>query len=174
VQSPAIGNPAQIEVVYAGMGRRFLAFVADCVIFVLIALVLGGILLVSGRPLREEVGRLIVTLWLIYMVTALYFTRTTIGKYLLGMEVRSSRPGQDVPALWELAMRETVFRWLSFLLFMGYIPAFTDVRHRTWSDRWANTVVVRRIGKPSRWIMSLFALTTIGLVLFVALAYLAR
>jgi hypothetical protein len=47
-------------------------------------------------------------------------------------------------------MRESVFRWMSFILFIGHIPAFSDNRHRSWSDRMANTVVVVRQAKRRR------------------------
>jgi hypothetical protein len=47
-------------------------------------------------------------------------------------------------------MRETVFRWISLFFFMGYGRAFSDGRHRYWSDRMANTVVVVRQAKRRR------------------------
>ena len=116
------------------MGRRFLAYLADCFILVLYAFILAGWMALRGRDPNNEsahaLGRLALILWLIYMVAAPYFTGMTLGRYLLGVEIRSSRPGHAHPALWELGMRETAFRWMSCILFIGYIPAFFDARPR--------------------------------------------
>jgi hypothetical protein len=158
------------------MGRRCLAFLTDCSLVAIFAVILAGFLAFRGVDISDEgtraVGELALIFWLVYMVMATYFTRMTVGKYLLSIEIRSSRPGQIRPAIWELGMRETAFRWMSTLLFLGYIPAFSDSRHRSWSDRWANTVVVRRNVKPRRWIVGLFAFTILGILLLAGLVVL--
>jgi hypothetical protein len=158
------------------MGRRFLAFTADCGVLGLFAFVVVALISFSDSPVTDEIrrslGRIAVILWLLYMVVASYFKQMTVGKYLLGVELQSTRPGSVRPLIWELAMRETVFRWMSLIMLIGYIPAFSDARHRSWSDRWANTVVVRRNVKPRRWIVGLFAFTILGILLLAGLVVL--
>jgi len=170
VQSP------ENQLIYPGMGRRFLAFVADCVVLVVLSFVIGAILFLSGRRDLSEnlVVDLAFILWLIYIVLALYFAHTTIGKYLFNIEVRSSRPDRAYPRISDLAMRDTVFRWISLILLTGYMPAFFDRCHRASTDRWANTLVVRRTGKPSRVITGIFVFITVSLLVLIALAFINR
>ena len=155
------------ELVYAGIFRRFFAFLADCAVLVLFAFI-TAVNVLPGHDASphavKALARLTLIFWLVYMIAAPYFTGMTLGKYLLGIEIRSSRPDHARPAIWELAMRETVFRWMSLILFLGYIPAFNDPRHRSWSDRWANTVVVRRTGKPRRWVVWAFVLIMLAIL----------
>jgi len=139
--------------IYAGMWRRGLAFLADVCTFLLLAALMQAAL--SYRSPSIDLTNTIQILWLTSIILSLRFTGTTLGKYTFNIEVRSSRPGPKRPAIWELAMRETFFRWMSLLFFMGYIPAYSDSRHRSWSDRMANTVVVMRQKKRRRFIIIL-------------------
>jgi len=154
------------QLVYVGMGRRLLAFVADWVAFVAFRVVIHVTL-----PIQDEDAewRLALILWLAYMVLTLYFAHTTIGKYLFNIEVRSTRPGRIYPRISDLAMRETVFRWISMILLIGYIPAFYDQRYRAATDKWANTVVVRRAGKPG--MLTKGALIAFGLLILIAFGF---
>src|SRR5690349_17426832 len=124
------------------MTRRLFAFLADCGTFLLFGILTIGILMLAGMAEKtERLARPILILWLAFIVLSLRFSGTTLGKYAFNVEVRSSRPGRTRPAIWELAMRETLFRWMSCLCFIGYYHAFSDKWHRSWSDRMVNTVV---------------------------------
>jgi hypothetical protein len=142
--------------VYASMTRRFLAYLAD---FSTLPFFIACVTLALGPDERQinHVIRPVTIVWLTCIVLSLRFCGTTPGKYTFNLEVRSSRLGHRYAAIWELAMREPVFRWMSFLFFAGYIPAFSDSRHRSWSDRYANTVVVVRQGKRQRFVLCLAA-----------------
>ena len=130
------------------MWRRLFAFVADVGTLLLLAALVKMAL--SDRAASLDLTNTIQILWLTSIILSLRFTGTTLGKYTFKIEVRSSLPQPMRPAIWELAMRETFFRWMSLLFFMGYIPAYSDSRHRSWSDRMANTVVVMRQKKRRR------------------------
>jgi len=141
--------PGGEPLIYAGMWRRLFALWADAGTFLLFAFVVAWAL-ASLSPDVNHLLRLVAILWLTGIILSLRLTGTTLGKYTFNIEVRSSRAGRTRAAIWELAMRETVFRWMSICFFMGYGYVFSDGQHRYWSDRMANTVVVMRQKKRRR------------------------
>lgn len=131
--------------VYPGLGRRLAAWgidllAANAFLFTItILLALGGANIAAiGTP---------TTLWglaalVAYMTAATLIFSTTLGKYLLGMEVRGS-DGLTARKP-QILLRETVGR-LGILIFAcGYWRAPSDPRRRAWCDHLADTAVVRR------------------------------
>src|SRR5262245_13279411 len=114
MSSAALEAPSE-PLVYAGMLRRALAFLADCATLPLFAATVAGAT-PSGRNVTAQ-GRLTLVLWLAYIIVSLRLFGTTLGKRAFNIEIRSSRPG-GMPTICELTMRETVFRWLSLICFL--------------------------------------------------------
>jgi hypothetical protein len=84
-----------------------------------------------------------------YMTTAQAAYHTTVGKYVLGLEVGSANPGQPYPPFGRILLRETAGRIASLLLWgAGYWVAIKHPRKQAWSDRMANTVVRVRSTNP--------------------------
>ena len=138
--------PGAEPLIYAGMWRRLFAFFADVGTF----LPFAALVVVAVGDTEHNVNHLIrpiLILWLTAIILSLRFSGTTPGKYTFNLDLRSTRQGRTRPAIWELAMRETVFRWMSLFVFMGYGRAFSDGRQRYWSDRMSNTVLVMRQDK---------------------------
>jgi len=88
------------------MWRRLFAFLADVGTFLLLAALVKMAL--SDRAASVDLTNTIQILWLTSIILSLRFTGTTLGKYTFNIEVRSSLPGPKQPAIWELAMRETI------------------------------------------------------------------
>jgi len=99
------------------MWRRLFAFLADVCTFLLLAALVKAAL--GYRSPSIDLTNTIQILWLTSIILSLRFTGTTLGKYTFNIEVRSSRTGPKRPAIWELAMRETFFLWMSRGFFMG-------------------------------------------------------
>jgi hypothetical protein len=136
------------------MTRRFLCYLWDWCAFVLFAACFTVVLGRDGQRVNQPI-RPVTIVWLMCIVLLLRFCGTTPGWYTFNLEVRSSRPSHRYAAIWELAMRETVFRWMSLLFFAGYIPTFSDSQRRSWSDRYAKTIVVMRQGKRQGFVLCL-------------------
>ena len=88
-------------------------------------------------------------------VATLYFpavtiaTRTTLGKYMLGIGLMSSDPEHPTPSAGRLLLRETVGRFVSAIWFgVGYWMALNSPQRQTWSDRMGHTFVVRKSTPP--------------------------
>jgi len=157
---------------YGTMSQRFAAYLADLVV---IYLIIFGAYFLSGAVGKELPGGdgafyLIFFIVLFsYMVIAQASYHTTIGKYILSLEVGSALPSEKYPTTWRVILRETLGRLFSSVLWgVGYWRAVGDPRKQAWSDEMASTVVSRR--KTQRTLTrALLAFVVVGLVLDVGL-----
>src|SRR4051812_39929342 len=122
--------PGAEPLIYAGMWRRLFAFLADAGTLLLLAALIN--LPLMNRTPGVDLTNTIRVLWLTSIIVSVRLSGTTLGKYTFNVEVRSIGPGQKRPPIWELAMRETVFRWISICCFMDYGRTFSDGRRRYW------------------------------------------
>jgi hypothetical protein len=153
------------QTAYATMWDRFRAYFCDlvAVYFVVFGLyVLSGLLSTFGKGFLSESGDQAQVLFFIvlipYMTISLAIFHTTIGKYVVGLEVASDTPVKSYPSFWRALLRESVGRLLSSLLFgAGYWMAIRDSKKQAWSDEIADTVVLRRsVSRKSRKVLSAF------------------
>ena len=103
--------------VYAGLFERFLAYVGDlAVIYLLVfavALVIGffkGLGMIQSTLADDDYQLLFFPILWIYMTVSLIATRTTVGKYVLGLEIANAndlRP-KSRPSVGRIVLRETV------------------------------------------------------------------
>ena len=103
-----------------------------------------------------------------YMTLANALYHTTIGKYVMGLEVRSVNPTLIYPTFSQILLRETIGRLASSLFFgVGYWGSMRVPENRAWSDRLANTVVTKR--ETHRFLRQGFAgFLALALILYVA------
>lgn len=131
-----------------GFGRRLAAFAIDSVVAWIASLAISstaGLLLGSAMDdyllfditVKAVVRAIVVAL---YFVLLTGFTGSTLGKRLLRIQVVS--PDGAKPSWWSVIYRETVGRYLSSLMCVGYIVLAFDPRHRGFHDMLADTRVV--------------------------------
>jgi hypothetical protein len=129
---------------YATMWERLNAYTCD---FAVIFLVLGTFIL-SGVPLPNS-ARAGIALFVAYMTLSQSIFHTTVGKYLFGLELRSTGHRELYPPFWAVLSRETGGRFVSMLFAgVGYWAWVRRPQNQAWSDRIAGTVVVRRTTTP--------------------------
>lgn len=75
-----------------------------------------------------------------YFVLMTYFTGSTLGKKCLRLQVVSSE--KENLSFWDVLYRETIGRYLSSLLGVGYLMMLLDREKRGLHDRLADTRVV--------------------------------
>ena len=85
---------------------------------------------------------------LAYFVLLTWCGGATLGKRALGLRVVNAR-GQDC-SFWTLLFRESVGRYLSGILCIGYILIFTNNEHQALHDRLCDTYVVWAQPAPHR------------------------
>ncbi len=158
----SVGNVAQqivssAQVTYATLWERFLAYFADVIVIYLVVIglyFLSGFLGAFGKGFlsgsnTEAKAIFMIALWC-YMTLSLAIYHTTIGKYILGIEVASEQQIGAYPRFWRILVRETVGRFLSSLFFgIGYWKAFGNPKKQAWSDDIAHTVVKQRTVNPT-------------------------
>jgi len=85
---------------------------------------------------------------MVYMVFSHFITGTTMGKYIVGIEVVQEH-GSRMPRICAMLLRDTVGRIVSSVLFgMGYwFP--TNRKNKAWSDSIAGTIAQERETLPS-------------------------
>lgn len=128
---------------YATMPQRFVAYLADFVLIFWIVFIVYFVSGVFGSPLPDdyEIGIRLSVLFT-YMIVAQASYHTTIGKYIMGIEVTSENPRQGYPSFWQILLRETAGRIVScFVWGFGYWRAIRNQRKQAWSDEMAGTVV---------------------------------
>lgn len=140
---------------YAGFWIRWGALIVDSTIIlglVFAYMIAGGVLFsVVSRAFGGVIGSLFGLILLIgffvfpfvYFIYLTYKQGGTWGKQLFGLAVFSGKENGGSPSLGAIALRETIGKWVSGLIFnIGYIMAgFTD-RKRALHDMIADTVVV--------------------------------
>ena len=137
---------------------RLLAFIVDqlvMVVFVLVlALILGGLLAISGNT-ESDMLILVITLAmcfitvLAFLMQFVYFgyfwrkTGQTPGMKLLGIKL--IRRGSGDISFWRGALRGTLGYYISSLVFyIGFLWALFDWEKETWHDKLFDTHVVNQ------------------------------
>ena len=164
---------------YAGLFARFLAYVCDlAVIYLLvfgIAFFIGfskSLGMIQSTISDDDYQLLFFPVLWIYMTVSLIATRTTIGKYILGLEIANAndfRP-KSRPSVARIVLRETVGRIVSSLfLGFGYWGASDNPKRQAWSDQMGRSIVRRRIVNPAVravWVVFVVAVVFSGIALF--------
>ena len=140
------------ELNYAGFLPRLVAFAIDnlliAIVLLFVKIPLGIATLISGasmltKPVLFEFSTLDIIFYLLgvlYFVIATYNTGTTFGKWLLKLKVVSSN--NTKPSFLDLVYRETIGRYLSSIIFIGYIIIPFDSEKRGLHDRLCDTRVI--------------------------------
>jgi uncharacterized RDD family membrane protein YckC len=144
--------PPQIDTIrpplslgYASMGERFLAFLCDAAVGVILV---RAFIALSYSSSSLDFDRLQELAFLIipasYMTLAEFFFHGSIGKKLLRIQIQTdSSPPRD-PIFIQILFRESIGKFVSgAVLGIGFLAASWHDKHATWADRMANTVVIR-------------------------------
>lgn len=143
-------------IVSAGFGVRFFAYIIDLLVRAalffgvwLMFIPLRGTFL--GNPVLFTFSALDIASYLLgvsYFVILTYFTGVTAGKFLLKLKViggDSTDEAIENPDFFNILYRETVGRYLSGILFVGYIMAIFNKKKLALHDILGETRVVYRI-----------------------------
>lgn len=138
------------EVTYGGFVTRLLAYAIDFLIVGVVTLLVKNIVLVGfydldmvstpilcGRSLSDMVSWLVASL---YFVLCTYYTETTVGKSVMRIKV-VGRNGEKL-SLFHVVYRETVGRFLSSFLYVGYLLILIDSEKAALHDRLSDSRVV--------------------------------
>jgi uncharacterized RDD family membrane protein YckC len=158
--NPPAGNPLPGPALEmpGSMARRLGAYFADAALVWVATLAAIFFLTLSGYfdadvsdvIAQGRFGLTQLAVWLAYMVFAQSAYRTTIGKYVFGLELASSREPNAKPEFGSILLRETIGKFCScIVLCAGLIRAFWDPRKQTWHDQMADTIVRQRPTNPS-------------------------
>lgn len=140
------------ELNYAGFLPRLVAFAIDnlliAIVLLFVKIPLGIATLISGanmltKPVLFEFSTLDIIFYLLgvlYFVIATYNTGTTFGKWLLKLKVVSSN--NTKLSFLDLLYRETIGRYLSSIIFIGYIIIPFDSEKRGLHDHLCDTRVI--------------------------------
>jgi uncharacterized RDD family membrane protein YckC len=145
---PSSTSPASAMIAVATFKRRLAAYVLDYAIVFFIGVCIHFVAAFASKPIPDDSSSstlLFLAVLLIYMVVAQAWRHTTIGKYAVGIEVRSDNASRQYPSFWRILLRETVGRICSFVFWgAGYWTCIGHPKKQAWSDRMASTVVVVR------------------------------
>ena len=131
-----------------GFFPRLAAFALDSLIAWVMSLIVSGVVgLVLGSLMDDYLFFSItvrsVVRWVavaLYFVLLTGFCGATLGKRLLRIQVVA--PDGSKPSWWSVVYRETIGRYLSSLMCIGYLVLAFDRRHRGFHDMLADTRVV--------------------------------
>lgn len=144
------------NVVYAGFFPRLAAYLVDIII---IGIALASLKFpmwifslfnpdfILLRPVLFKFSTWDVILYLLsalYFVLLTYFKGATIGKFLMRLQVVSDTSDDGKISLIDVVYRETIGRYLSGLLLIGYIFIAATEDKRSLHDILCNTHVVYR------------------------------
>jgi uncharacterized RDD family membrane protein YckC len=153
------GNTTSValsEPIYATIAERFGAYVLDSI---LIGLPLR---IVNASPLFA------VSCFMMYRFLAHLTLGTTVGKYIVGIEVVQEH-GKRMPRPVAMLLRDTVgFIISSVLLGAGYWWASLNRNGKAWSDTIAGTIVRERKTDPR---LKVYCWIALGLVLLTFFVY---
>ena len=133
------------DAIRAGFGPRAAAFVIDRLLLALALLVVRIPALFSGGGTAilfrfTAVDVLTYVLVSVYFILLTYFTGSTLGKKIMGLRVEKEDGSK--PSAVDVIYRETVGRYLSGILYLGYFMALADSRHRAFHDYICDTRVL--------------------------------
>ena len=138
------------DAIRAGFGPRAAAFLIDRLLLVLAICLVRFPLWLSGvsggmnatcilfRFSMMDV--LCYLLMSVYFILLTYFTGSTLGKKVMGLRVEKEDGAK--PSLADVIYRETIGRYLSGVLYLGYLMVLADSRHRAFHDYICDTRVV--------------------------------
>lgn len=132
---------------------RFLAYLIDGLVILIIQLLLGVLAAIFGlEKISTDILGIILTFS--YFVVFTYRDGATLGKQLMKMEV-VSKDGKAL-TLKQVLLREVLGKLISGLVFyLGYVWALFDKDRQTWHDKIAKTYVVTKLPneeKNPKWI----------------------
>ncbi len=137
--------------IYAGFFVRLIAFWVDSIVAGCIAMIIRFPLnmisnmgsesiltenFVFHHSVIDVIGYIIVVM---YFILTTYYTHTTLGKYLFKLRVENVN---DEWTFMNIVYRETIGRFLSSLLCIGYIVLAIDSEKRGFHDMLSDTRVV--------------------------------
>ena len=135
--------------VRAGFGPRAAAFLLDRLLLALALLAVRIPAWISGLSTGGHSAVffeftapdiLCYVLMSVYFILLTYFTGRTLGKKVMGLRVEKEDGAK--PSLPDVIYRETIGRYLSGILYWGYLMALADSRHRAFHDYICDTRVV--------------------------------
>ena len=146
MQNP-VGSIPSAPVKCAGFWIRWVAFSVDALILIIpvtiVQLIIGVIFVSAGfsgsaRLISEIIYTLVV--W-IYFATMTYYKSATLGKMLVGIQVKSETGGKLSSG--KVVLRETIGKLLStILIFIGYIMVAFTKNKQGLHDKIAKSIVV--------------------------------
>lgn len=173
--TPASPTPLSLEKPYAGFIIRWAASTIDGIIVWIIS---GPIYLFEFLVFKKDTSRFLTTLIVLIVIWSYYVVLTkkykaTSGKRFFKLRVESA---VGRPLTWiRVFLRETIGKFLSSILMLGFIWAIFDKRKQTWHDKIAGTVVIQNepLSKGRRifayilaWGLPVIALLGIAAVIF--------
>ena len=167
-----IEEPIETVFELSSRKRRIAAFAIDH--FVILVLLLSIILIVTGPSLMSENSSGQWTSTLKYVMTSgllLYFAKDSIkgisiGKWIMGIIVRSEENPNETPSFARLLLRNLfIIIWpVEF-----FVLASNDQNKRI-GDYVAKTMVIKKLNRPSSKPLRILALIGIGVLFFVSLS----
>ena len=149
-----LSNNSEYE--YAGFWVRFAAYIIDSIIIsaglLIVKLFFGIVSLIGPEFLSTAFDSAILFQYslrdiILYLASAAYFvlltyyTGTTLGKHVMNLRVISTKEVAQ-PSFADLLYRETIGRFLSGILCIGYILAGVDREKRALHDILCDTRVI--------------------------------
>jgi uncharacterized RDD family membrane protein YckC len=150
---PAPAKPATPVEIPGGIWQRLGAAFADSCLASIVGVIAWYALTNTGylEPLDSLLGerfeaQIVYGFVLLgYMVLAQSIFQTTIGKYVFGLELASSKDSKSSPGFGVILLRETIGKTCSAIVFgIGFLRAVWNPRKQTWHDQLADTVVRKR------------------------------
>jgi uncharacterized RDD family membrane protein YckC/Tfp pilus assembly major pilin PilA len=146
--APGSAAAATGATVYAGFGRRFLAFILDFVlVLVMVSFSIGFLKGFDSRLAKGAVLMIVIVPWLYKAILESSAGQATLGKRAFGIQV-SCLKGERI-GFWRATARvfAQVLSHLSF--YIGYLMAAFTKRQQALHDLIAGTLVVRRGSSPA-------------------------
>lgn len=127
---------------------RFLAFLIDVVVLIIISFVVGLLTnsLLSAsfsyQDFRFYVQNINNVVGVLYFVLLTYLNQATIGKKMLGLKVVTLK--RTNPGLLTIIIREVLGKFVSaIVLLLGFLWILFDKDKQGWHDKIAGTIVVK-------------------------------
>ncbi|MFI5359740.1 MAG: RDD family protein [Halanaerobiales bacterium] len=144
--------------IYAGFAPRLAAFLIDSLILIVVLLPVRATFFIFSlispsnlmtKPVLFQFSVIDIVLYLltaIYYVSMTYYYGTTLGKKLFNLKVVST-DGSELTFI-NVLYRETIGKYLSSIIFIGYLMIAIDSEKRGLHDRLCDTRVVYNINLP--------------------------
>lgn len=166
--------------------ERLIALVIDELIILIPGLILI-VILISVFPRLGDLGQIIFSLvGVIYNIWLVNWKGATWGKKVMKLKVVNA--AYEQPSFGKILLRESLGKWLSSLLNLGYLWMIVDKKGQTFHDKMAKTFVVKvdQTGQPiagadrpvttKSWVLFIFLFLffglSIGLASIMTLVYL--